>query len=134
MAATIPVAPRPIADAPELLAVYGTLQRHEPAWPLLQPLVTGEPESITLPGTLYDTGKGYPALLLDDGPGVPAQLFALRAPATALPVLDEYEGPEYERAVLGPHGAARCCSRTRFWVYTWIASTVGMTPLPAGWR
>ena len=123
--------PRPSADEPGLLAVYGTLQQHGTAWPRLRPLVTGEPESITLPGTLYDTGRGYPALLLDGGPGVPAQLFALRDPATALPVIDDYEGPEYERAVL--HLSAATCSPTRFWVYTWIASTAGLSRLPSGW-
>lgn len=125
------VTPRPSAEDPGLLAVYGTLQQHETAWPLLRPLVIDEPEPITLPGTLYDTGQGYPALLLDGGTGVPAQLFTLRDPAAGLPVIDEYEGPEYEREVL--HLSGTTCSSTRFWVYTWIASTAGLSRLPFGW-
>ena len=127
------VTPRPSADPPELLAVYGTLQQRGAAWPLLRPLVTGGPTSITLPGTLYDTGQGYPALLLDGGPGVPAQLFALSDPATALPVIDAYEGPEYERTVLHLNQTT-CSSAARLWVYTWIAPTTGLSRLASGWN
>lgn len=94
---------------------------------MLESLVTGAPVAITLPGTLYDTGRGYPALLLDDGPGVPAELVALSDPATAFPVLDNYEGPEYKRAIITPTSSVRC------WVYTWIASVDGLSPLLGGW-
>lgn len=110
----------------DLLAVYGTLLRGAAAWQLLRPHVAEHLGELVLPGELYDTGRGYPAFRRGDGE-VPAQLVRLRDPAAALPVLDEYEGPEYARETLGlPDG--RECS-----VYVWLRPVTGFAPLPRGW-
>lgn len=108
------------------IAVYGTLQRGSNAWHLLEPLVTGPPERVQLPGTLYDTGRGYPALRLGGTGLVPAQAFRLRDAESAWPVLDAYEGPQYERHVITV-GGLPC------WVYTWTGPVSAMQPLPHGW-
>ncbi|MBB5157711.1 gamma-glutamylcyclotransferase family protein [Saccharopolyspora phatthalungensis] len=108
------------------IAVYGTLQSGAAAWQLLAPLVIGPAEPASLPGALYDTECGYPALKLDGVSRVPAQVFRLRDPDRALPVLDEYEGPEYERRRIELDGGA--C-----WVYVWLGPVTGMRPLPHGW-
>lgn len=112
---------------PEHIAVYGTLQYGGAAWPLLGPLVADSGMSTTVPGTLYDTTCGYPALKLDSGPGAPAQLFQLNDPHSALPLLDSYEGPEYNRKQLLRQDGLLC------WVYVWRSTVAGMTPLPRGW-
>ncbi|MCI2424220.1 gamma-glutamylcyclotransferase [Saccharopolyspora sp. K220] len=108
------------------IAVYGTLLPGAAAWHLLSPLVVGPPEPTWLPGALYDTANGYPALKLDADSRVPAQVFRLRDPDRALPVLDEYEGPEYERRRIRLDGQP--C-----WVYVWLGPVSGMRPLPDGW-
>ncbi|WP_158628571.1 gamma-glutamylcyclotransferase family protein [Saccharopolyspora rhizosphaerae] len=108
------------------IAVYGTLQHGSAAWHLLEPLVTGPSERVELPGTLYDTGRGYPALRLDGGGRVPAQVFRLRDPTRAWPLLDHYEGPDYERHLITVAGGS--C-----WVYSWPGPTTGFRPLPRGW-
>jgi len=110
----------------DLLAVYGTLLRGAGAWELLRPHVAEHLGELVLPGELYDTGRGYPAFRWGAGE-VPAQLVRLTDPAAALPVLDEYEGPEYERAVLALPDGREC------WVYTWLLPVAGMRPLPGGW-
>lgn len=115
-------------EEPDSVAVYGTLQRGASAWHLLEPLVVGYEQPTILPGSLYDTGKGYPALVPGEGPGVPAQVFQLREPASALPVLDRYEGPEYERVPM------RLDSGTACWVYVWLSSVTGLRLLPNGWQ
>lgn len=116
-----------VGSAPDRLAVYGTLRPAASAWPLLEPLVEVHEGSCLLPGTLYDTGLGYPAYRPGDGPGVPADVVRLRDTATALPVLDGYEGDEYRRTLCHVDGAA--C-----WIYVWIEPVDGMRVLPHGWR
>lgn len=108
------------------IAVYGTLQRGSTAWHLLEPLVTGPFERVELPGTLYDTGRGHPALRLDGIGRAPAQLFRLRDPERAWPVLDDYEGPEYERRLL-------TLAEVVCWIYAWPGPVTDLQPLPRGW-
>ncbi|WP_092521803.1 gamma-glutamylcyclotransferase family protein [Actinopolyspora saharensis] len=91
----------------------------------------------TLPGVLYDTGRGYPAFVLERFPprpsrepaerGVPAEVYRLRDPRSALPVLDDYEGPEYERLVLDLDAERSC------WVYVWRPPVEGMRRIFGGW-
>lgn len=57
------------AEFPGRLFVYGTLQPGASHWGMLR--ATGRPRPARLPGTLFDTGLGYPALRLGAGPGVP---------------------------------------------------------------
>jgi gamma-glutamylcyclotransferase (GGCT)/AIG2-like uncharacterized protein YtfP len=124
------------------LFVYGTLQPGASAWHLLRPWVTGTPRTAVLPGALYDTGRGYPALDLnlaldpapdpalnpDGGIGVTGWVVELRTPsATALTVLDSYEGSEYRRVPVTLPDGAVC------WTYVWIAGFDGMRRLGTPW-
>jgi gamma-glutamylcyclotransferase (GGCT)/AIG2-like uncharacterized protein YtfP len=114
-------------DWPDRLFVYGTLQPGQRAWHLMEPVIDGEPEKTRLPGTLLDTGRGYPALRPGHGPGVPGWVLRLKSPEDALPVLDEYEGAEYRRVrVVLPSGAIA-------WTYLWVAAVQDMPVLPDGW-
>ncbi|GLZ34401.1 hypothetical protein Lesp02_65880 [Lentzea sp. NBRC 105346] len=114
-------------DWPELLFVYGTLKPGASAWHLMEPHVTGSFEEVRLPGTLHDTGLGYPALRPGRGPGVPGFVLRLRSPEDALPLLDEYEGADYRRVrVVLPGGRVA-------WTYLWTSPVGDMPVLPDGW-
>ncbi|GAA4694873.1 hypothetical protein GCM10023215_35680 [Pseudonocardia yuanmonensis] len=117
-ATTLVGAPDPDAW-PARLFVYGTLQPGERAWRLLAGATTGRAEPVTVPGTLLDTGLGYPAMLRDPGPGVPGHLVPLRDPGALLPRLDRYEGPGYARVRVTTSDGRAC------WTYVWIAPTGG---------
>ena len=109
--------------------MYGTLQPGASHWHLLEPWVTGTPRPARLPGVLYDTGRGYPALeLRADGPGVPGWVVALRSPSDpALAVVDSYEGPEYQRVRVTLPDGVRC------WTYVWVEGFDGMRRLEEPW-
>ncbi|MCG8917446.1 gamma-glutamylcyclotransferase [Actinokineospora sp. PR83] len=110
---------------PGRLFVYGTLQPGAPMWPLLAGVACGEPRPGRLAGSLYDTGLGYPALRLGDGPGVSGWTVPLRA-GVSLAALDEYEGPEYARVRVVVDGAWA-------WTYVWLEPVEGMSVLSAPW-
>ncbi|MCE0766721.1 gamma-glutamylcyclotransferase [Pseudonocardia kujensis] len=114
----------PVPDSwPARLFVYGTLQPGARSWHLLAGAAAGPAEPVTVPGTLLDTGLGYPAMLRDAGRGVPGHLVPLRDPAALLPRLDRFEGPGYVRVrVATPDG--RSC-----WTYVWTAPTHGFRPV-----
>jgi gamma-glutamylcyclotransferase (GGCT)/AIG2-like uncharacterized protein YtfP len=107
---------------PDRLFVYGTLRPGDTAWHRIEP-----PVPTRLPGTLYDTGLGYPALTLDSAGTVPGWTIQLRAPATALAELDEYEGVEYMRVRVVDSTGLSC------WTYLWTAPVAGMVRLAHGW-
>ena len=116
----------PVADDhPDRLFVYGTLCPDAPQWSLVEPMVAERPRPARVRGTLYDTGLGYPALLPGDD-GVPGWLLRLRAPAAALPTLDDYEGEEYRRVRMSTTDGDAC------WTYLWDRPVDGMTICPAG--
>jgi gamma-glutamylcyclotransferase (GGCT)/AIG2-like uncharacterized protein YtfP len=118
----------PVADEiPARLFVYGTLQPGAAQWPMLRPHVTGEPRRATLPGTLYDTGFGYPALRLGAGPGVSGWLVELATPAATLSTVDEYEGKAYRRVRVTADGG------TQAWTYVWVDPFDGLRELAAPW-
>nr|WP_243867142.1 gamma-glutamylcyclotransferase family protein [Actinophytocola oryzae] len=106
--------------------VYGTLQPTASDWWRLEPHATGSRQA-RMPGTLYDTGLGYPGLLLGDGPGVEGWVVHLGEPARALAELDGYEGSEYRRVRVALPGGMWC------WTYVWVNSTEGMRKLTAPW-
>jgi gamma-glutamylcyclotransferase (GGCT)/AIG2-like uncharacterized protein YtfP len=122
-------APEP-ASFPGRVFVYGTLQPHASDWWRLEAHATRTHEA-RMPGALYDTGLGYPALRLDtaakDGPGVSGWVVELAEPAAALAELDEYEGTEYRRIRVGLPGGLQC------WTYVWVNSTEGLRMLTAPW-
>jgi gamma-glutamylcyclotransferase (GGCT)/AIG2-like uncharacterized protein YtfP len=113
-------------DWPDRLFVYGTLRPDDSAWHLVAPHVVGDPMATTVPGTLYDTGLGFPALLAGFAV-VPGWTLRLRSPAVALAELDRYEGPEYRRVRVVDSTGVPC------WTYLWTAATEGMSTVPDGW-
>lgn len=119
-------APEP-ADWPEALFTYGLLQPGQPSWRLVAPHAAGPAVPATAAGAVLDTGLGYPAWLPDRPGATPGSVVPLRDPAGLWPVLDEYEGPQYERMRVVVDG--RVC-----WAYAWRAPTDGLRALPDGWR
>ncbi|HET9140631.1 gamma-glutamylcyclotransferase family protein [Actinophytocola sp.] len=113
----------------ELLFVYGTLQPGASHWHLLRPWVNGPPRPAELPGVLYDTGRGYPALeLRPDGPRVSGWVVELRSPSEpALAAMDSYEGAEYRRERVALADGTGC------WTYVWIVGFDGLHPLREPW-
>ena len=113
-------------DWPNHLFVYGTLRPDSTAWHRLRPYVAGEPVATRVTGTLYDTGRGYPAFCRGSS-AVSGWTVTLRTPASALAELDEYEGDEYRRVRVIDSAGELC------WVYLWVTSMVGMRPLSGHW-
>ncbi|GAA2825011.1 gamma-glutamylcyclotransferase family protein [Crossiella cryophila] len=109
---------------PDRVFVYGTLQPGGSAWSLAAPLVGGTPRRVRVPGTLYDTGEGWPGLRIDPAGEVPGWLLPLADPVAALPVLDEYEGTEYRRIRLALADGTVC------WTYVFTAATDGFRVVP----
>lgn len=80
-----------------------------------------------MPGELFDTGRGYPALRLGGEPGVAGWVVELTEPAEeALSAMDGYEGDEYRRVRVTLADGTEC------WVYVWIAGFDGMRKV-GGW-
>lgn len=84
-----------VVTAPSTLFVYGTLMRGEARHGLVQAATRIEP--ATIEGRLYDTGRGYPALVDASTPNDPrvsgeALFFDAAALAREWPRLDDYEG------------------------------------------
>ncbi|MFC7612764.1 gamma-glutamylcyclotransferase [Actinokineospora soli] len=92
----------------------------------MAPHAAGPARPAALGGSLYDTGQGYPALLLGDGPGVNGWVVPLRSGA-ALAALDEYEGPEYTRV------RVVLADGTVVWAYVWVRPVDGMRRLSEPW-
>lgn len=112
---------------PAVLFTYGLLQPGQPSWHLVAPHAAGEPRPARLPGSVLDTGFGYPGWL-PDGPGsTPGTAVPLRDPADALPGLDAYEGPGYRRVRAALPDGTVC------WAYAWVGPTRGLAALPDGW-
>jgi gamma-glutamylcyclotransferase (GGCT)/AIG2-like uncharacterized protein YtfP len=113
---------------PTALFAYGLLRPGQRSWRLVGPHAAGSPRPATVPGTVFDTGNGYPAWLPGSPGETPGDVVPLREPAALLPDLDAYEGPEYRRIrVVVPADGTVC------WAYAWRAPTTGLRPLTAGW-
>jgi len=108
---------------PAALFGYGLLQPGRSGWPMVAPYVAGPPRPASAFGTVYDTGLGWPAMMLGTEPAVPGTLVPLCDPASLLPTLDRYEGPDYQRVrlVLAENGAVA-------WAYAWVGATAGLRP------
>ena len=107
------------------LFVYGLLAPGEPAWPLLAPYAI-DTNDAGVPGTLYDTGRGYPAAVFtrDSIDAVRGWRCTLVDPPLA--ELDEFEGGEYERITV------RCTDGTEALAYQWIAPLDGFVAVTDG--
>ena len=105
------------------LFVYGTLAPGREAWPVLARWATGTPYEDHVAGTLYDTGRGYPAAVFggadtnateDVVHGYVVELDAAYA-TDGVEALDRYEGDEYERVTVRTAGGVEADT------YSWIA-------------
>jgi gamma-glutamylcyclotransferase (GGCT)/AIG2-like uncharacterized protein YtfP len=113
------------AAVPPRLFVYGTLQPGRLRWPLLAPSTTGH-RPATAPGTLHDTGNGWPVAVFGavDGvvPGVLVDVDPDRLDET-LALLDHVEGTVaglLVRVVVATTDGATA------WAYHWPNATAGM--------
>ena len=88
--------------AADCLFVYGTLRRGSNN--RFARLLAEKAEYLSaaqVRGCLYDFGR-YPGARPGDGLII-GEIFQLREPAMTLAVLDDYEGPEFDRAVVPAH-------------------------------
>ncbi|CRK61356.1 hypothetical protein [Alloactinosynnema sp. L-07] len=117
----------PVPDAyPRSLFVYGTLQPGASAWHILAPGTVGAPRRARVAGTLFDTGRGYPALTIGAGPGVDGWVVDLAGP-DVLAAADAYEGSQYNRIRVVLDDGALC------WTYVWTGPRASLVPMPAAW-
>ena len=125
-----PVTGAPHPDEwPGALFAYGLLQPGQVSWKRVRAHATGPARPTTVAGGVFDSGSGYPAWL-PDAPGVtPGVVVPVRDPAALLPVLDAYEGPEYERVRVVADGP----DKTVCWAYAWRGDREGLVALPRGW-
>jgi gamma-glutamylcyclotransferase (GGCT)/AIG2-like uncharacterized protein YtfP len=99
-------------------------------WRHLSPYATSW-QPATAAGRLWDTGRGYPAAIFDDGeariPGVAVVLVA-DATEAAIRLLDEIvgEGSLYRRVQITTSSGPALS-------YEWLGATDGLQPLPSGW-
>ena len=78
---------------PPRLFVYGTLMPGRLRWPILERFAV-EYRDARVPGTIYDSGEGWPVAVFGDGAGeVPGIVVDLDpgSLAEALPILDDVE-------------------------------------------
>jgi gamma-glutamylcyclotransferase (GGCT)/AIG2-like uncharacterized protein YtfP len=110
------------------LFVYGTLMPGRLRWPHVAGVVA-ETRPATVTGTLYDTGRGYPALLLTGSSAVEGVLLGVRDEdaQSVLTLLDEVEGPEYRRA------RVTTADGTPASTYEWVGDPNGFAVLAGRW-
>jgi gamma-glutamylcyclotransferase (GGCT)/AIG2-like uncharacterized protein YtfP len=125
-AATVVGEPHP-DEWPAALFAYGLLQPGQQSWRLVAPHALGPPRPASVPGAVFDTGRGYPAWRPDVSGSTPGVVVPLREPAAVLPALDAYEGAEYRRVRVATADGTVC------WAYAWAAATRGLRLLPTGW-
>nr|WP_275404209.1 gamma-glutamylcyclotransferase [Pseudonocardia acidicola] len=125
-ATTVDGAPHP-DTWPARIFVYGLLQPGQPSWRLVAPHAAGTPQPAVVAGTVFDTGRGHPALCPGGGPGAPGWVVPVHEPAALLPRLDAYEGAAYRRIRVTVTDGTVC------WAYAWTAPVRDLRPLPAGW-
>ncbi len=126
-AETVVGAPHP-DEWPAALFTYGLLRPGQPSWDLVAPHASGVPRPVRVPGTVLDTGRGYPAWL-PAGPGeTPGAVVPLRDPTALFPALDVYEGSDYQRIRTAVPADGTVC-----WAYAWRSPSLGFAALPSGW-
>jgi gamma-glutamylcyclotransferase (GGCT)/AIG2-like uncharacterized protein YtfP len=109
--------------------VYGTLRRGSDN-PFAQ-LLSERGRFIgtaRISGRLYDFGS-YPGARPSDQAGetIMGEIFYLEEPAALLSALDEYEGPEFERAVITATGPVDC------WIYWYVGAETGRWIVSGDW-
>jgi gamma-glutamylcyclotransferase (GGCT)/AIG2-like uncharacterized protein YtfP len=94
--------------SPAYLFVYGTLRRGSPnRFARLLESQARFAGSGRMLGRLYDLGN-HPGAVSSKAQGewVRGDVFLLKRPTTTLPILDRYEGSEYERRMVPVHLAS----------------------------
>ncbi|HEY2225969.1 gamma-glutamylcyclotransferase family protein [Actinomycetospora sp.] len=95
---------------PARVFVYGTLAPGASAWWRLAPAARTSWPAVTA-GQVYDTGRGYPALVRDGDALARGHVVELADPVSALPALDAYEGPDYRRERVAVYRDANAAER-----------------------
>lgn len=116
---------------PRELFVYGTLRRGDVRWPLLAPyVVSAVPRLDEVDGTLYDTGRDYPAARFGTGGTIRGEVFAIRDDrlAECLEHMDVVEGTV---AGLYRRLALVTIAGRAVWAYEY-GEGLGLTPIPSG--
>jgi gamma-glutamylcyclotransferase (GGCT)/AIG2-like uncharacterized protein YtfP len=107
-----------------VLFVYGTLMPGQRAWSTLAPHAVRTWET-TVAGRIYDTGRGYPAAVFDEGDERVAG-WCCELVGAPIAQLDDWEGEEYERIVVLTGDGAEAQT------YHWRAPVNGFRHLPDG--
>ncbi|HZG75058.1 MAG TPA: gamma-glutamylcyclotransferase [Paenibacillus sp.] len=130
-------------DGVTLVFVYGTLLRGEANHRRLRDAKARAATAVVEGGTLYDTGRGYPAMMLEPRPGdgnatVRGEVYEVdEATLRSLDELEDYYGPndprnEYERVrieVVTEDGSLEA------WTYVYKRAPAGSERIPHGdWR
>src|SRR4051794_23069441 len=115
------------AMEPTAVFVYGTLLPTESRWPLLEPFATGA-RAASVPGRLFDTGRGYPCALFSGRGSIPGAVVTVDEAHIdeVLALLDEVEGVAfglYERALVTTDDGERV------WSYEWAGDMDDLTPI-----
>jgi gamma-glutamylcyclotransferase (GGCT)/AIG2-like uncharacterized protein YtfP len=81
-----------------------------------------------VPGRLYDFER-YPGARPADQPNewILGEVFYLDVPGPVLTVLDDYEGVEFQRAMVTSRGAVEC------WIYWYVGSEAGRLIASGDW-
>lgn len=112
------------------LFVYGTLRPGDVRWSFLEPWVVDDGVDDAVPGSLYDTGLGYPAAIFDGRGTILGRTYELRRATLdeALAVIDEEEG-----TVSGLYHRVEVRTRTGIdaWAYSY-GSGLDLTPIAGG--
>ncbi len=104
------------------LFVYGTLRPGEVRWPFLERFVDGDGDDDTVRGTLYDSGRGYPAARFDGAGLIHGRRYPLQVEsiAEALASLDEVEAAV---ELLFRRIAVRTAAGIEAWAYEYCDAT-----------
>lgn len=95
------------------LFVYGTLRAGQSSRSLVEAYVKSA-EPATARGSIYAFPSGHPGLIVDDGGVVHGELLTLADLASALPLLDAYEGDDFARVL----AEVTCASGSAWaWLY-----------------
>ena len=110
------------------LFVYGTLMPGRLRWPVLAPFAVGH-RAATVPGTIFDSGCGWPVAVFADGDAVVPGVLVDLDPSvldTALPVLDEVEDTATDKL---RRIVVTTSDGTTAWAYHCPHAVDGMTPI-----
>jgi gamma-glutamylcyclotransferase (GGCT)/AIG2-like uncharacterized protein YtfP len=120
-----------MASAATAVFVYGTLKPGRSRWHLLEPFAEPGTCEATVPGRLWQTPYGWPAMTDGTDP-VPGVVVPLRQGDVedALSLLDEIEGVGtglFRREEVTVSGVPVC------WTYRWPTSTEDFEPVDGAW-